>query len=961
MKINTIFYSPGKAKKPYLPFRWKVSFFILFFLGFPAFVSFGIVTHSHDHDSARVAGMLKQAKKMHFDSALKQLNSAEHIAAHLHDPSLLAKVYMAVGDLQMKKDHLPEADSAYGRAYAILVNRPKNVDYLFLLKKLAVCSYYLGNNQRVLNYTLDGLKEAQKLHNLSLEGTFNNIAGIAMAGMGNNADALHYYQRALEIFTTLKDEEKIASVEMNLGVLNEQQKELEKAEEYYRKALYSARKINDTSLMSAAYNNLANIYSSHQDYQKALEYSFKSLDLSRRINDRFTESLDLNNIGDAYQKLKEYDKAFDYYNQALQLARKIHSTRTMSISLSNLSELYEHNHNIQQAIAYATESWELVNKGGDVSDVLNSLKQLEKLYAQKGDYFKAYDFLQQYVTLHDSIYSAKNRARLEKEKMKYAFKAKDQSLKLARERQKLFRAYLIVSLFALMLVIGVGLFVIRLRVIRSRELKKRISFVDSLLEYSESYVLMLDRDLKISYLSPSYQKEFGHYLEERKGGDPFDFVHPDDVEGLRRKLKDFFSGKMQRVEISFRLRKSNGEYRDMQGVFNNRLDHPDLNGYVLNFWDITELRKSQQAISEKEKKYYEIFNAFPDIYFRIDAKGAITEISPSVKSVAGYDRDDVLGKTLYDFVEVDRSWPRISKILHRLQHVKDYNLTLRTKNGKQLYCSLNIHDLIDEKGNLAGFEGVLRDITDRVLAEKQLRKSESELKEANASKDKILSIIGHDLLGPIGTQKSILDMVIDDVEDFTREEILSLLKTMKPSLDATFSMIENLLSWARIMRRSIKPKLQPGNVVEVAKKSFDLLAQQAALKNIRIRYEGEEEVMAVFDKNLIDIVIRNLISNAIKFSHPDSDIRVSVTRAENEVVISVADQGTGLTKEQLDKILKEKEKMESRLGTRKEKGTGLGLVVVKEFVQMNKGKLKIESEPGKGTVFSFTLPAADRS
>lgn len=958
MKFKAFFCTTLITKKLRFSLLGKSFFLLGLLLGLSVSFASGTGYHNQRNDSAKILQLLKKAKVLGTDSAFLELDSAERMARKLNYQTLLARTFIERGDLLMKDNKLIDADSTYHLAYGILVNKAKDTNYLFLLKKLAICAYYLGDNQKVLNYTLEGLKESRKLNNKMYQGTFNNITGIAMTGMANNADALNYYLKALDIFTSLKNEEKIASVEMNLGVLNEQQKELDKAEEYYRKTLLSAEKIKDTGLMSAAYNNLANIYSAHKDYNKALEYTFKSLALSRKIKDRFTEAMDLNNIGDAYQKLKNYDKAFSYYQQALKLAREIQSTRLMSMSLSSLAEIFEIKQDIPRAIAFATESYELVKNGGDVTDVLTSLKQLEKLYAQKGEYHKAYEYLQQYVTLHDSVYSAENRARLDKVKMKYAFKAKDQSLKLAREKQKLFRAYLIVSLFALLLVIGIGLFLIRLRVVKNRELKKRISFVDNLLEYSESYVLMLDHNLRISYLSPSYQKAFGHYLKDRKGADPFDFIHPDEVEQLKKTLADFFQGRQPRIEFSFRLQRSTGEYRYMQGVFNNRLDNPDLNGFVLNFWDVTELRKTQQAISESEKKYYEIFNAFPDIYFRINAEGIITEISPSVKSVSGYDRNEVIGKTLYDFVEVDREWPRVSKILHRLQHVKDYNLTLRTKNGKQIYCSLNIHDLRDQQGKLSGFEGVLRDITDRILAENQLRKSECELKEANASKDKILSIIGHDLLGPIGTQKSILDMVIDDLEDFSREEILSLLKTMKPSLDATFNMIENLLSWARIMRRSIKPNLQPNNLPAIVEKSFDLLEQQAVQKNIRLIYDGEKEVKALFDKNLIDIVVRNLLSNAIKFSNPDSEIRVIVTKRENEVQVSVSDQGMGLTEEEIHKILNEKEKMESRLGTRKEKGTGLGLVVVKEFIQLNNGRLHIESKPGKGTTFTFTLPLA---
>ncbi|HFB62097.1 MAG TPA: tetratricopeptide repeat protein, partial [Bacteroidetes bacterium] len=313
MNLRAFFNVRHKARKHRFPFSGKKFLLFFFFPLIPFSFLFGNVYQKQNSDSLRIVKWLKEAKNTKLAVALAELDSAERLAREFNFQTLLARVYIQRGDVEMKNDRLMAADSSYRLAHAILVNRAKDTDYLFLLKKLAICSYYLGNNQSVLNYTLAGLEESQKLHNRPLEGTFNNITGIAMAGMGNNADALTYYQRALDIFTSLKDEEKIASVEMNLGVLNEQQKDLEKAEQYYRKALLSAEKINDTSLMSAAYNNLANIYSAHHDYRKALEYSFKSLALSRLMNDRYTEALDLNNIGDAYQKLKEYDKAFDYY------------------------------------------------------------------------------------------------------------------------------------------------------------------------------------------------------------------------------------------------------------------------------------------------------------------------------------------------------------------------------------------------------------------------------------------------------------------------------------------------------------------------------------------------------------------------------------------------------------------------------------------------------------------------
>ncbi len=956
-KVEACFDAVLIVRRFRFPLLGKKVLLSVLFLWIFSSLTFGDTYNKYSADTARFHQLLNISTTDLLDSALIQLDSAERLAGALRSDTLLAKVFIRRGNLFFNHNLLVKADSNFQMARVILADHKRDNSYLLLLKNLAISNYYLGNNPKVLNITLDGLEVARKLNNKMFQGTFNNISGIAMDGMGNRAQALKYYLRALDIFKLLQDKEKIASVEMNIGVLYEEQANLDKAEEYYQNTFLIAKNIQDTNLMSASYNNLANIFSARKEYKKALNYTFKSLALSRKKNDLFTVAMDLNNIGDAYENLKDYSMAFDYYRRALKLARKIHSNQTISISLSNIAEIYEKKQNIPQAIKYATESWKQLENGGDVNNVLASLKQLQHLYAVSSDYKKAYSFMSRYIDMRDSIFSKQSESRLSKVQMDYAFKAKDQSLKLATERQKIIQAYLIISLFALLLVIVAAAFLIRLRVLRNRALKNRVSFVDNLLEYSESFVLMLDSDLRISYLSPSYQKIFGHYLKDRKGGSFFDFVHPDDVETIKKMLQQLSQGEKKRVEFYFQLKKSTGEYRYMQGVFNNLLDNPDLKAFVLNFWDITELRKTQQAISESEKKYYDIFNAFPDIYFRINMKGIITEISPSVNSIAGYDRYEVIGNPIFDFVEMDMDWEKARKILFSLKHVKDFSLTLRTKNGKKIYCSLNVFDVKNSQGEIIGFEGVLRDISGRVVAEKQLQQSERELKEANASKDKILSIIGHDLLGPIGTQKSILDMVIDDVEDFSREEILRLLQSMKPSLDATFTMIENLLSWARIMRRSIKPNLKQNNLSLIVKRSFDLLNQQAEQKKIKLVYSGDEEVLAVFDKNLIEIVIRNILSNAIKFSNPGGEILVEAVKKGNEVEVSISDQGMILSEKDIQKILKEKEKMESRLGTQKEKGTGLGLIVVKEFIRHNKGKLFIKSQPGHGTTFSFVLPA----
>lgn len=207
-------------------------------------------------------------------------------------------------------------------------------------------------------------------------------------------------------------------------------------------------------------------------------------------------------------------------------------------------------------------------------------------------------------------------------------------------------------------------------------------------------------------------------------------------------------------------------------------------------------------------------------------------------------------------------------------------------------------------------------------------------------------------------QKNILDLVLSDIDSMPKEEIISFLKTIKPSLDATFFMIENLLSWARIMRNAIQPSINIYNVYKVITQAFDFLNTQADTKNVKLTFEGDKNLKAGFDINMIDIVLRNLITNAIKFSPKGETVTVSATKAGDNVRISVIDRGIGIPYEILEELRKEKHKTRSRIGTSNEKGTGLGLVVVKEFLTKLGSKLNISSEEGKGSVFYFDLPAA---
>ncbi len=232
---------------------------------------------------------------------------------------------------------------------------------------------------------------------------------------------------------------------------------------------------------------------------------------------------------------------------------------------------------------------------------------------------------------------------------------------------------------------------------------------------------------------------------------------------------------------------------------------------------------------------------------------------------------------------------------------------------------------------------------------------EKELREANQIKDKMFSIIGHDLRNPVGSFKSTLDLLIDRPNLFKKESIQGMLKSLKISANATFFLLEDLLLWARSQRNKIR--YEPNNIFLhlLIKENQALLGNLLQQKSIKLINEIDEEIEVFADQNMLRIILRNLVNNAIKFSYKGAEIKIFTSKKDNFIEISIQDQGIGISKENQDKIFLQNEHF-TTFGTNEEKGSGLGLMLCKDFVKKHKGKLWVESEINKGATFKFTIP-----
>lgn len=227
--------------------------------------------------------------------------------------------------------------------------------------------------------------------------------------------------------------------------------------------------------------------------------------------------------------------------------------------------------------------------------------------------------------------------------------------------------------------------------------------------------------------------------------------------------------------------------------------------------------------------------------------------------------------------------------------------------------------------------------------------------ELNATKDRFFSIIAHDLKNPLGNFKNTTKMLVESYRDFSEIDRFQFLDVMKESSENIYSLLENLLEWARSQIGSIPFNPVDLNLKLLSIEIVKLLKSQAENKHIEIQNHIPLSIMLKADANMLQTIIRNLISNAIKFTRENGKIIISATAKKNNFVVSVSDTGIGISKETTDKLFRIDAEITAP-GTNNEKGTGLGLILCKEFIEKHGGKIWADSEVGKGSTFYLTLP-----
>lgn len=232
---------------------------------------------------------------------------------------------------------------------------------------------------------------------------------------------------------------------------------------------------------------------------------------------------------------------------------------------------------------------------------------------------------------------------------------------------------------------------------------------------------------------------------------------------------------------------------------------------------------------------------------------------------------------------------------------------------------------------------------------------ERELREANNFKNNLFRIISHDLRSPFHVLLNYLDMIVEDFDSLSKEEIFEYLMNLKEVSNPMFELVDNLLNWTKIESNKIKYQPKKINVLKVIDECIKIMSLHAKSKKINISVESAVDSVYA-DEEMLKAILRNLLNNSLKFSNEFGEIRITVNSKGDEIIFKIDDNGVGITPARLRNIFDLSSNISSD-GTSHEKGSGLGIILSKEFVEIHGGEIRIESELGKGTSVLFSIPS----
>jgi signal transduction histidine kinase len=728
-----------------------------------------------------------------------------------------------------------------------------------------------------------------------------------------------FSQNRIDSLLNLLDETKYIE---HIDLLNEiasAYNELNNSKEsilFSEKALKSATKIKNVRGKIVALNNLASSNLVLRKATEALNYSNQAIALSYKNEDKRLRARALRNLSSASLSLGEKDSVLVKLKQALAIYSDLSDSMSIGIVFSEMGEAYTYLNNTPQMVTSYLHALEIFEKLEDEERIALIYLNLGSVYSNiLGEYKKA---------------------------IEYGYQALEIYNKLGDEVKKTY-CYLIIGSAHEYL----------------GNLEKALELYNKSLEIcsrTDNKYLLANTE---NYIGEAYNKQ--HNIESA-------------LDSYSKSLKIY--SELSDYEGIAVAENNIGECYYKLGEFNKALTHYTRS---FNYFDkrgekfqLSELLVNIGNVYHKRRDYKSAINSYNRSINYAKETNALESLKEAYAAMAHVYKDmQNPGESLNYlelFVEVKDSLIN----LENLATIADYEAKYETsEKEKEIELLKKEHELTEVNVMLqkilihslvlisllliATVVIYFRKYRQKNNLNQKLAESETHLQKLNFTKDKFFSIIAHDLRGPLGTLSGLTEILDEDAEEMDKKSIIDLSRDINQISKNTINLLNNLLTWASVQIGKIETSKESFDIYNVVDSVYQLLKENINQKNISFTNEIPNGVTVYADQNMISLVIRNLLHNAIKFTNEDGNINVTSVMNNGHISISISDNGVGITEENIGNLFEIGSKS-STYGTANESGTGLGLILTKEFIEKNGGSIEVKSQVGKGTTFTTNLP-----
>ncbi|WMW25971.1 PAS domain-containing sensor histidine kinase [Methanolobus sediminis] len=505
-------------------------------------------------------------------------------------------------------------------------------------------------------------------------------------------------------------------------------------------------------------------------------------------------------------------------------------------------------------------------------------------------------------------------------------------------------------------------------------LTARLEFTESKLKDTEEFyserlnnlndvLFSVDPEGVFTYINPAIENITGYTIEEVLGTHFTKHVHPDDINGLLEDIEKTVAG--EHKPYMFRIVKKDGNISYVHTTSRPIIKDGEFKGINGLMVDIARLKQVEVRLKEERDRAQNYLDIVGVIILAIDTEGNIKLINKKGCEIFEKEESQLISSNWFDIALPEKIREKAKRdykkfILGEIEFKPYFEVTIQTKDGERIFAWHN-RCMNDEDGNMMGVLSSGDDITERKKAEQALVFAKLISENANRTKKQFLSNISHELRTPLNLIIGYSDLLYEDYIGTTTKEQKKYLEVVKKSGNRLLLLLNSMIELSAIEEGKMELDLKEFSIPVIIKDIKNSTLPMAKKKNIDLQFFIDENIKTIkADKNKFKTVLYNLINNAIKFTNEYGNIKVDVTKEGQMLNVSVKDDGIGIKKENIDKLFQPFSQIDSSL-SRKFEGAGLGLSIVKEFVEMHGGKVHVDTEINNGSNFSFTIPLSNEN